>query len=121
MIAVTGATGRLGRLVIENLLRTEPASSIVAVVRDPAKAADLSILGVQVRQADYTQPASLRTALAGADKLLLISSSELGQRASHHRAVIDAAIYCEVKLIGYTSVLHANTSPLGLADEHNQT
>jgi len=121
MIVVTGATGQLGRLVIQNLLRTEPASSIVAVVRDPAKAADLSILGVQVRQADYTQPASLKTALAGADKLLLISSSELGQRASHHRAVIDAAIYCEVKLIGYTSVLHANTSPLGLADEHNQT
>ncbi|WP_211440710.1 SDR family oxidoreductase [Collimonas humicola] len=123
MIVVTGATGQLGRLVIENLLRTEPASSIVAVVRDPAKAADLSILGVQVRQADYTQPASLRTALAGADKLLLISSSELesGQRASHHRAVIDAAVDCEVKLIGYTSVLHASTSPLGLAADHVQT
>jgi NAD(P)H dehydrogenase (quinone) len=123
MIVVTGATGQLGRLVIENLLRTESASSIVAVVRDPAKAADLSILGVQVRQADYTQPASLRTAFAGADKLLLISSSELepGQRASHHRAVIDAAIDCEVKLIGYTSVLHASTSPLGLASDHVQT
>lgn len=123
MIVVTGATGQLGRLVIQNLLRTESASSIVAVVRDPAKAADLSILGVQVRQADYTQPASLRTAFAGADKLLLISSSELepGQRASHHRAVIDAAIDCEVKLIGYTSVLHASTSPLGLASDHVQT
>jgi NAD(P)H dehydrogenase (quinone) len=67
MIVVTGATGQLGRLVIENLLRTESASSIVAVVRDPAKATDLSNRGVQVRQADYTQPASLRTALAGAD------------------------------------------------------
>jgi NAD(P)H dehydrogenase (quinone) len=123
MIVVTGATGQLGRLVIENLLRTEPAASIVAVVRDPARAADLSNRGVQVRQADYTQPASLRTALAGADKLLLISSSELepGQRASHHRAVIDAAIDCEVKLIGYTSVLHASTSPLGLAADHVQT
>jgi NAD(P)H dehydrogenase (quinone) len=121
MIVVTGATGQLGRLVIENLLHTEPASSIVALVRDPAKAADLSLLGVRVRQADYTHPASLRTALAGADKLLLISSSELGQRVAHHRAVIDAAIHCEVKLIGYTSVLHANTSPLGLAAEHKQT
>lgn len=123
MIVVTGATGQLGRLVIENLLRTEPASSIVALVRDPAKATDLSNRGVQVRQADYTQPASLRTALAGADKLLLISSSELepGKRASHHRAVIDAAIDCELKLIGYTSVLHANTSPLGLAADHVQT
>ncbi|WP_211441434.1 SDR family oxidoreductase [Collimonas humicola] len=123
MIVVTGATGQLGRLVIENLLRSEPASSIVAVVRDPAKAADLSNRGVQVRQADYTQPASLRVAFAGADKLLLISSSELepGQRASHHRAVIDAAIDCEVKLIGYTSVLRANTTPLGLAADHVQT
>ncbi len=123
MIVVTGATGQLGRLVIKNLLRTEPASSIVAVVRDPAKAADLSILGVQVRQADYTQPATLRKALTGADKLLLISSNELerGQRAAQHRAVIDAAIDCQVKLIGYTSVLHADTSPLGLADDHVQT
>ena len=123
MIVVTGATGQLGRLVIENLLRTEPASSIVATVRDPAKAADLSKLGVLVRQADYTQPASLRKAFAGADKLLLISSSELepGQRASHHRAVIDAALECEVKLIGYTSMLHADTTPLGLADDHVQT
>ncbi len=123
MIVVTGATGQLGRLVIENLLRTEPPSSIVAVVRDPAKASDLSNRGVQVRQADYAQPASLRTAFAGADKLLLISSSELepGQRASHHRAVIDAAIDCEVKLIGYTSILHADTSPLGLAADHVQT
>lgn len=123
MIVVTGATGQLGRLVIENLLRTEPASSIVALVRDPTKATDLSNRGVQVRQADYTLPASLRTALAGADKLLLISSSELepGKRASHHRAVIDAAVDCEIKLIGYTSVLHANTSPLGLAADHVQT
>jgi len=123
MIVVTGATGQLGRLVIENLLRTERPSSIVAVVRDPAKATDLSNRGVQVRQADYTHPASLRTALAGAEKLLLISSSELepGQRASHHRAVIDAAIDCGVKLIGYTSVLHADTSPLGLAADHVQT
>lgn len=123
MIVVTGATGQLGRLVIENLLRTEAASGIVALVRDPAKAADLSRRGVQVRQADYTQPATLRTALAGADKLLLISSSELepGRRAAQHRAVIDAARDCQIKLIGYTSVLHASTSPLGLASDHVQT
>ncbi|MDN5844621.1 MAG: SDR family oxidoreductase [Alcaligenaceae bacterium] len=121
MIAVTGATGQLGRLVIENLLHTEPASSILALARDPAKAADLSALGVQVRQADYTQPASLRTALAGADKLLLVSSSEVGQRVAQHRTVIDAAIDCDIKLIGYTSILHADTSPLGLVDEHQKT
>lgn len=121
MIVVTGATGQLGRLVIKNLLHTEPASSIVALARDPAKAADLSQLGVQVRQADYTQPESLKTALADADKLLLISSSEVGQRVAHHQAVIDAAIHCGIKLIGYTSILHANTSPLGLVDEHQKT
>jgi NAD(P)H dehydrogenase (quinone) len=123
MIVVTGATGQLGRLVIENLLRTESASSIIALVRDPAKAIDLSNRGVHVRQADYTQPASLRAAFAGADKVLLISSSELepGQRATHHQAVIDAAIACAIKLIGYTSILHADTSPLGLAADHVQT
>jgi NAD(P)H dehydrogenase (quinone) len=121
MIVITGATGQLGRLVIEELLRTEPASSIVAAVRNPAKAADLAARGVQVRRADYTEPATLKTALAGADKLLLISSSEVGQRVAHHRAVIDAAIANEVKFVGYTSILHADASPLGLAPEHSET
>ncbi len=121
MIVVTGATGQLGRLVINELLRTEPASNIVAAVRDPAKAADLAARGVQVRRADYTEPATLKTAFAGADKVLLISSSEVGQRVAHHRAVIDAAIANEVKFIGYTSILHADSSPLGLAQEHGET
>jgi NAD(P)H dehydrogenase (quinone) len=121
MIVVTGATGQLGRLVIDNLLRTEPAPSIIAAVRNPAKAADLAARGVQVRQADYTQPDSLAKAFAGADKLLLISSSEIGQRATQHRAVIDAAVRCGVQLVAYTSLLHADKSPLGLAREHQQT
>lgn len=121
MIVVTGATGQLGRLVVEELLRIEPASNIVAAVRDPAKAADLAARGVRVRRADYAEPATLKTAFAGADKVLLISSSELGQRVAHHRAVIDAAVASEVKFIGYTSLLHADTSPLGLAQEHSET
>lgn len=121
MIVVTGATGRLGRLVIDNLLRTVAASSIVAAVRDPTKAADLAARGVQVRRADYTQPESLGKAFAGAEKLLLISSSALGQRVAQHRAVIDAAVRSGVELAGYTSLLHADTSPLGLALEHTQT
>lgn len=121
MIVVTGATGQLGRLVIENLLRSVPASQIVAAVRDPAKAADLSARGVSVRRADYTQVESLDAAFAGADKLLLISSSEVGQRVAQHRAVIDAAVRCGVKLFGYTSILHADRSPLGLAHEHRET
>lgn len=121
MIVITGASGQLGRLVIETLLRTLPASEIVAAVRTPAKVSDLAARGVQVRQADYTQPATLDAAFQGADKLLLISSSEVGQRVPQHRAVIDAAQRAGVKLLAYTSLLHADVSPLGLAAEHQAT
>lgn len=121
MIVVTGATGQLGRLVIENLLKTHPANTLVAAVRNPVKAADLAARGVIVRRADYSQADSLDTAFAGAERILLISSSELGQRAAQHRAVIEAAVRSGVKLIGYTSLLHADTSPLGLASEHRET
>jgi len=121
MIVVTGATGQLGRLVITALLKTVPASQIVAAVRTPAKAADLAALGVLVRQADYAQPATLVNAFTGAEKLLLISSSEVGQRVPQHQAVIDAAKQAGVKLIAYTSVLHADKGLLGLAQEHLAT
>jgi NAD(P)H dehydrogenase (quinone) len=121
MIAITGATGQLGRLVIENLLKKRPAAEIVAAVRSPDKAADLKAAGIQVRHADYSRPETLAQAFAGVDKLLLISSSEIGQRAPQHRAVIDAAKNAGVKLIAYTSILRADTSPLGLAEEHWQT
>jgi NAD(P)H dehydrogenase (quinone) len=118
MIAVTGATGQLGRLVIHELLKTQPANSIIAAVRSPEKAEDLADLGVVVRQADYDQPATLATAFNGAKKLLLISSSEIGKRAAQHSAVIDAANASGITLIAYTSLLHADTSPLALAQEH---
>lgn len=121
MIVVTGASGQLGRLVIHSLLKRIPASQIVAAVRNPASVADLAQLGVQVRQADYTQPASLSTAFAGAKKLLLISSNEVGQRVAQHAAVITAAKQAGVELLAYTSLLHADSSPLGLAAEHQQT
>jgi NAD(P)H dehydrogenase (quinone) len=121
MIVVTGASGQLGRLVIEALLKTVPAAEIVAAVRTPQKVADLAARGVQVRHADYSQPATLAIAFKGADRLLLISSSEIGQRAPQHRAVIDAAKASGVGLIAYTSLLHADTSPLGLAGEHKAT
>lgn len=117
-IAVTGATGQLGRLVIENLKQKAPASDIVALVRDPAKASDL---GVTARAFDYTKPEQLAPALAGVDTLLLISSSEVGQRAPQHANVIAAAKKAGVKQIVYTSLLHADVSPLNLAEEHNQT
>ncbi len=121
MIVITGASGQLGRLVIAQLLETVPASRLVAAVRDPAKVVDLAAKGVQVRQADYSQPATLDRAFEGAEKVLLISSSEVGQRVTQHQAVIDAAKRAGVKLLAYTSVLHADTSALGLAEEHRQT
>ncbi|EOC1531513.1 SDR family oxidoreductase [Cronobacter turicensis] len=121
MIAITGATGHLGQRVIDTLLNTVAAQEIVAIVRNPAKAAALSAKGVQVRAADYGNVAALTAAFAGVEKLLLISSSEVGQRAPQHRNVIDAAKTAGVKLIAYTSLLHADRSPLGLADEHVAT
>ncbi|MDW7782761.1 SDR family oxidoreductase [Morganella morganii] len=121
MIAITGATGLLGQHVIENLLQTVPAGQIVAIVRNPAKGASLSRKGISVRQADYNDEASLIRALQGVEKLLLISSSEIGQRVTQHRNVINAAKSANVKFIAYTSLLHADTSPLSLHTEHVET
>ncbi|STQ92829.1 Quinone oxidoreductase 2 [Janthinobacterium lividum] len=118
MIVITGATGNLGQHVIASLLKSVPAANIIAAVRNPAKAADLAARGVQVRQADYNDGASLDAAFKGATKILLISSSEVGQRAQQHQNVIDAAKRAGVSLLAYTSVLRADTSPLGLAAEH---
>ncbi|MDP2248371.1 MAG: SDR family oxidoreductase [Nitrosomonadales bacterium] len=121
MIIVTGATGQLGRLVIASLLEKVPKSQIIAVVRNVEKAKDLAALGIQIRQADYNQPDKWDAALQGADKLLLVSSSEIGQRVQQHKTVIDAAKRAGVKLLAYTSVLHADKSALGLAGEHRDT
>ena len=93
MYAITGATGQLGRLVIDELLGSMPADRIVAAVRDPAKAADLAHRGVEVRLADYDQPDQWRAALDGVRRVLLISSSAVGVRLAQHQAVIDAFNY----------------------------
>lgn len=121
MIGVTGATGQLGRLVIENLLKKTTASNVVALVRDVTKADDIKALGVEVRQADYEQPETLTAALAGIEKLLLISSNAVGSRVPQHLAVINAAKEAGVQLLAYTSVLKAATSPMMLAAEHKPT
>ncbi|MBT1828932.1 SDR family oxidoreductase [Enterobacter bugandensis] len=117
-IAITGATGHLGQLVIEKLKQKVDASEIVALVRTPAKAAGL---GVATREADYTRQDTLDVALKGVDTLLLISGNEIGQRAVQHENVIRAAVKNGVKRIVYTSLLHADKSPLNLAPEHVQT
>jgi NAD(P)H dehydrogenase (quinone) len=115
---VTGATGQLGRIVIEKLKERVSSESIVALVRSPQKAVDL---GVETREFDYNKPDNLAIALKGIDSLLLISSNEIGQRARQHKNVIEAAKRAGVKWIVYTSILHADTSTLSLAGEHLAT
>ncbi|MBP2274883.1 MULTISPECIES: SDR family oxidoreductase [Sphingomonas] len=121
MIAVTGASGQLGRLVIAGLLERVAPETIVALVRDPAKLADLASRGVVVRAFDYNHAETLASALVGVERLLLISSSEIGQRVAQHQAVIAAAKTAGVGFIAYTSLLHADTNPLNLAVEHRAT
>jgi NAD(P)H dehydrogenase (quinone) len=120
-IGVTGASGQLGRLVVQQLLARCAAADIVAIVRDPARAADLAGKGVEVRVATYDDSAALESAFVGLDKLLLISSSEVGRRAPQHKNVIDAAKAAGVKHVVYTSAPKATTSDLILAPEHKAT
>ena len=117
-IGITGATGQLGRLIVSQLKAKIPASDIVALVRTPSKAADL---GVAAREADYAKPATLAAALAGIDTLMLVSSSEIGQREAQHKNIIEAAKKAKVKRIVYTSILHADSSQIDLAAEHRAT
>jgi NAD(P)H dehydrogenase (quinone) len=122
MIAVTAATGHLGRLVVAGLLDAGlPAAEVVAVVRTPARAADLADRGVQVRRADYSDPVALETALAGVDRLLLVSGNEVGQRVAQHGNVLRAAEAAGVSLVVYTSAPKADDTPLPLAPEHAAT
>ncbi|MEU1038244.1 SDR family oxidoreductase [Streptomyces sp. NPDC005551] len=120
-IVVTGATGRLGRLVIDGLLERIPAAEVAAVVRDKDKAADLAARGVELRVADYNAPETLAGAFAAGDRVLLISGSEVGQRVAQHRAVIDAAKGAGVALLAYTGVLGGPDADFLLAAEHKET
>lgn len=120
-IAVTGATGQLGTLVIEELLLRREPKEVVALARDPQKGQTFADQGVDVRRFDYTEPDALREGLQGVERLLLISSSEVGQRFVQHRNVIDASRDTGVKRIVYTSAPHATTSALVLAPEHKAT
>lgn len=117
-IAVTGATGQLGRLVAETLKTKIAPEGLVALARNPDKAADL---GVPVRAFDYDAPETLVASLDGVETLLLISGSDIGRRVRQHAAVIEAAEAAGVKHIVYTSLLNAPNSTLGLAQEHVET
>lgn len=121
-IVVTGATGHLGRHVLEALLeRNVPGSGIVAAGRSVDKLADFAAKGVRVVSIDYSDPASVAAALKGATRVLLISGSEVGQRVEQHRTVIDAAKAEGVELLAYTSIANADTTAMLLADEHKAT
>lgn len=120
LIAVTGATGGLGTLVIEHLLRRTPADRIVAVARDAGKAAALP-RSVQIRIADHDDRAAVDAAVAGIDVLLLISGNEFGKRMAQHRNLIEAAKAGGVSRIVYTSAPHADTSTAFITAEHTAT
>ena len=120
-IAITGANGQLGQLVIQALRQQAPEVNVVALVRDPQKAEHLQDIGVTVRHFDYDQIESLVPALQGIDKLLLISANEIGRRVPQHRAVIEAAQIAGVPYLAYTSLYNATHSPLSLAGEHRET
>lgn len=122
MIVVTGAAGHLGRHAIESLLAKGIApGQIAALVRSPQKVADLAARGVQIRQADYSRPETLAPAFAGADRVLFISGSEVGQRLPQHEAVVDAARRAGARLVAYTSLLRADRATISLAVEHRAT
>lgn len=122
VIAVTGTSGHLGRLVVEALLAENvPANRIVALARDPQKIADFAERGVQVRPGDYAQPKTLDAAFEGVERLLLVSSNEVGQRFAQHKNAVEAARQANVKFIAYTSIPKANVSEMQLAAEHRAT
>jgi NAD(P)H dehydrogenase (quinone) len=118
-VAVTAAGGNLGRLVVEALLAA--GERPVAIVRDPDKVADLAARGAQVRQASYDDPVALDAALAGVDRVLLISGTEFGKRVAQHTNVLRAAERAGVELLAYTSIPRADSNPMLLAAEHRGT
>jgi len=121
-LLITGATGHLGRLVVEQLLAAGvPAGDIIATGRATDKIKDLADRGVQVRAVDFADPAAVRAAVADADRVLLVSAMEPGGRVALHRNVIDAAREAGTGLVAYTSIVNAGTTTIRLAADHQDT
>lgn len=120
-IAVTGATGHLGGLILSDLLATQRPATLVAIVRDSTRAEHLATRGINVRMAGYEDPAALEVALQDVDVLMLVSGSEVGKRIPQHTNVVNAAKAAGVGRIVYTSAPHADASTLVLVPEHRAT
>lgn len=122
VILVTGASGHLGRLAVRRLLaRGAAPASLVATARDTAAIADLAALGVRTARLDYDDESSVDAAIAGVDRVLLVSGTAIGSRVRQHRTVVDAAVRAGVSRIAYTSALRADDTPLPVGDEHLAT
>ena len=121
-LLITGATGHLGRLVVEQLLAAcVPAGDIIATGRATDKIKDLADRGVQVRAVDFADPAAVRAAVADADRVLLVSAMDPGARVAQHRNVLDAAREAGTGLVAYTSIVNAGTTTIRLAADHQAT
>ena len=121
-IVITGASGHLGRLVAATVLERVGPSDVVLVTRDPSQLADLAERGAEVRQGDFSDPESLEHAFAGATKVLIISTQEVGARVPGHRAAIDAAATAGAQSIAYTSGINpSDSNPIVVARDHRAT
>ena len=121
-IAITGATGQFGSLVMESLLNSVPAGDLIVSVRNPEKASDLEARGVEVRHGDFDKPETLDVAFAGVERLLIVSADGDNEtRIRQHKAAVDAAAKAGVRFIAYTSVGLADKSELFLAEVHRIT
>jgi NAD(P)H dehydrogenase (quinone) len=121
-IAITGASGQLGRRIVELLLERVEPGRVLALTRTPDKLADLAAKGVRVAVGDFAQPEALAETLTGVDRLLLISTDVVGDiRVQLHKNAVDAAARAAVRHITYTSAINPHTSPLAFLREHGAT
>ena len=122
-IVITGASGHLGRGVVEEALQRVDAADLILVTRHPDALAEDAERGAQVRHGDFTDPAGLGEAFAGGERLLLISSSVIGpERVAQHHTAIDAAVAAGVRFIAYTSIVNpSDENPAAVAPDHKAT